>query len=349
MVTWKQYEEDVASFFRSLGYEARANVTVEGARGRHDVDVLVSFRAVGQTVTWVIECKQWERPVPKERVLILDSVVKDVGADRGILVAESGYQAGAIRIAERTNITLTSLVDLRENAEEERARLQNQLYISRIATVGRRFSRLWLWTQPQIRRPVFQMSDLLERGLTGFELQLLVLPRLAANTFPITIGYGSRRVIARTAAELDDTLAVALTKAEQELFLFERAVAEQTVNAYAALDRLTSAVGRLLDTGRLLSISTDDTGLGEAFVAAMREISDAASDLREGAPDPVARQVVELMHHLIHGTYVITNSVIPDWDLEEQALQGLLAMLASQLDSVAIHPPREQAGDSSDI
>ena len=70
VATWKQYQEDVASFFRSLGYEASTNVTVEGARGRHDVDVLVSFRAAGQTVTWAIECKQWERPVPKERVLI---------------------------------------------------------------------------------------------------------------------------------------------------------------------------------------------------------------------------------------------------------------------------------------
>ena len=349
MATWKQYEEDVASFFRSLGYEATTNVTVEGARGKHDVDVLVSFRAAGQTVTWIIECKQWKRPVPKERVVILDGIAKDIGADRGILVAESGYQAGAIRIAERSNVTLTSLADLQENAEEERARLRNQLYISRIATAGRRFSRLWLWTQPQIRRPAFQLSHLLERGLTSFELQLLVLPRLAANTFPITIGSGSRQVIARTAAELDEALAVTLMQAEQELLLFERAAAEATVNAYATLDRLTSAVDRLLNTGRSLSCGAEDTAPYELFLAAMRAIDDTASELRDAAPDLVARQVVELMHHLTESTYAITNSVLPDWDLEEHALQCLLAVLASQLDGVAIQHPGESAGESADV
>jgi Restriction endonuclease len=343
--TWAKYQEDVASFFRDLGYEARTNVTIEGARGKHDVDVLVTFQAAGLGVTWVIECKQWQRPVPKERVLILSGVVTDIGADRGILVAESGYQAGAIRIAEHANITLTSLVDLRENSEEERSRLLNQFYISCIAAVGRRFARLWLWTQPQTRRPAFRVPDLLEQGLRSFELQHLILPRLAANEFPITMVIGGKRVIAESVTELDGLLAEALMAADQELLQFERMAAEAAANAYAILDRLTGAIGRLLATGRSITITTEGLAIAERFVEEMRAIDEAATDLRETAPESVARQVTKLMRHLIDNTYVITDSVSPDWNIEAQALQDLLSALASELDGVAIQPPSEHGRD----
>ena len=40
------------------------------------------------------------------------AILQDVGADRGFLLSEKGFQSGAIRLAERSNITLTSLADL---------------------------------------------------------------------------------------------------------------------------------------------------------------------------------------------------------------------------------------------
>ena len=51
------------------------------------------------------------------------------------------------------------------------------------------------------------------------------------------------------------------------------------------------------------------------------------------------------MHHLIQSTYVITKDASPEWDGEERALQDLLAVLTSALDSVAIQDPLEQRGD----
>jgi hypothetical protein len=47
-------------------------------------------------------------------VAALASVVQDVGADRGILLSETGFQAGAIRLASLSNITLTSLTELKD-------------------------------------------------------------------------------------------------------------------------------------------------------------------------------------------------------------------------------------------
>lgn len=57
--------------------------------------------------------------MPKEKVLALQAIASDVGSDRAFLLSESGFQAGAIRCTQFTNITLTSLNDLREQTREQ--------------------------------------------------------------------------------------------------------------------------------------------------------------------------------------------------------------------------------------
>ena len=52
-------------------------------------------------------------------VLVLRSVVEDVGADRGILISAAGFQSGAVRACEKTNITLTDFDGLKESAQED--------------------------------------------------------------------------------------------------------------------------------------------------------------------------------------------------------------------------------------
>ncbi len=119
MKPWKQYQEDAASFFRSLGFEADTDVPIKGARGLHKVDVAVRTSKVGVDQLWVVECKLWKTRVRKQEFLTHKAIIDDVGADRGILLSEEGFQSGAIRSAEHTNVSLRSLADLRENAEED--------------------------------------------------------------------------------------------------------------------------------------------------------------------------------------------------------------------------------------
>lgn len=110
--TWKNYQEEAAAFFRALGLSAETDVTLEGVRTQHDVDVLVKSQHVGFEITWVVECKHWKTSVSKLHVLALRQIVTDLGADRGILLAESGYQSGAVEAANLTNIQLTTLAEL---------------------------------------------------------------------------------------------------------------------------------------------------------------------------------------------------------------------------------------------
>jgi hypothetical protein len=115
--SWSQYQEDAAAFFRTLGLTADVEKRIEGARGAHDIDVWVTGKLQAFSVRWVVECKDWKANVPKEKVLALQSITADVGADRAFLLSEKGFQSGAIRCAKHTNITLTSLQDLRETVD----------------------------------------------------------------------------------------------------------------------------------------------------------------------------------------------------------------------------------------
>lgn len=117
--TWQEYQGEAAAFFRSLGLDATTNHTVRGVRTSHDIDVFVRSHQVGFDVIWIIECKQWSSPVTKLHVLALREIVTDLGADRGILLCEKGFQSGALEAATLTNVHATSLAALRGTASAE--------------------------------------------------------------------------------------------------------------------------------------------------------------------------------------------------------------------------------------
>jgi hypothetical protein len=117
--TWQEYQEEAAAFFRGLGLDVQTDVTVQGARTRHDIDVLVRSHHVGFDVIWIVECKHWTSRVSKLHVLALREIVADVGADRGILLSEAGFQSGAVEAATLTSVHVTSLAEVRTTASNE--------------------------------------------------------------------------------------------------------------------------------------------------------------------------------------------------------------------------------------
>ena len=120
-VKWKQYQKEAATFFEKLGFTAVIEERVEGTRGIHDIDVFVTGSVYGIAFRWVIECKAWKNNIPKEKVMALISIVQDIGADRGFLLSEKGFQSGAVRAINNTNITLTSIDDLECIVKEDLA------------------------------------------------------------------------------------------------------------------------------------------------------------------------------------------------------------------------------------
>jgi hypothetical protein len=108
---WHAFQVEVAEFFRAQGYIAEVDKEVESAKVKHKVDVLVSFVRNGIVCRWIVECKLWNTPVPKEKVLALQALVHDVGADRGLLFSKKGFQKGAQLQATYSNTSLVPSFD----------------------------------------------------------------------------------------------------------------------------------------------------------------------------------------------------------------------------------------------
>src|SRR5580693_10141071 len=120
MRAWEKYQHDTANLLRELGFTAVKDGQLTEPNGTvHAVDVSARRTVGGVELLWVVECKLWNTPVPKEKVAALKAIVDGVGADRGLTMSQSGFQSGAIQMAKQKNITLSSLEDLRANAAEE--------------------------------------------------------------------------------------------------------------------------------------------------------------------------------------------------------------------------------------
>jgi restriction system protein len=188
---WQVYQEEAAAFFRSLGMDAQTDVTVQGARTKHDVDVLVKSRHVGFEVTWIVECKFWQTPVNKLHVLALREIVADTGADRGILLSESGFQIGAKEAAALTNVHLQSLA-------ESEAAASAEVIAMRLAELNDRAQRCRViyWELPKAMRIRYGLRpDVGEFGYLGdavIKLAESTLLKAFRGIYPFEADYMSR-------------------------------------------------------------------------------------------------------------------------------------------------------------
>jgi hypothetical protein len=188
---WREYQTAAAEFFAGLGMRAEVETKVTGSRVSHRVDVAVSFSAYGVDHQWLVECKFWKSRVPKEKVMALKAIVEDVGADRGFLLSEEGFQSGATTAARFSNITLTNLEDLRANAEADFQAIRWREVYGRMATCRVKFNELSVVTRrgehmssSRLKTGVssedffFQFANLglIEHGLQRAQMQRLPIP-----------------------------------------------------------------------------------------------------------------------------------------------------------------------------
>jgi hypothetical protein len=117
---WRQYQHDVADLLSDLGFDTQVEDKLTSPRGTtHAVDVSARRTIAGVCVLWVVECKLWRSRIGKEKVAALAAICEDLGADRGLLMSETGFQSGALQMAIGRSVTLTNLEDLRANASAD--------------------------------------------------------------------------------------------------------------------------------------------------------------------------------------------------------------------------------------
>ena len=228
MADWDDYQEETAAFFRSIDLEAETNVTLKGVRTSHDIDVVVRSNHVGFNLLWLVECKHWNRAVSKLHVLGLREIVSDIGADRGILMAEKGFQSGALEAAQLTSVQLTSLAELKVSASFALGMAELRVIQERVDQCRMRYWNLSKHTRIKygLRQPVAVPG-----GYTGYqvlEIADYTLNYAFARGFPVMGDIKSTLVsglstdglsncLAKTPQELIGNLEILIADLEQRL------------------------------------------------------------------------------------------------------------------------------------
>ena len=183
MKAWEEYQEESASFFRSLGMDAVADKTVQGVRTSHQIDVWVKSQHVGFEISWVVECKCWRTAVSKLHVLALREVVADLGADRGILLSEAGFQSGAAEAANLTNVQVTSLAALRTSTTDSIFAMRLGELLDRVTACKDLY-----WSIPKDIRIAFGLRPFMYEhtysGAEVIEACIDILMRARRNRYP---------------------------------------------------------------------------------------------------------------------------------------------------------------------
>lgn len=107
------YEE----ILRGEGYEnveVRHNISLQGLKGTHQIDVFWKLNYANLEHSVIIECKNYSRPIDISIVRSFESVVNDIRNAKGIIVTRSGAQKGAIEYAKKCGISIKKLdIDLK--------------------------------------------------------------------------------------------------------------------------------------------------------------------------------------------------------------------------------------------
>jgi restriction system protein len=222
MPPWRAYQEEAATFFRSIGLEAETDATLNGARTSHAIDVVVRSELAGFSMLWLVECKQWKKRVGKHEVLALRQIVIDLGADRGILLTEKGVQSGAVDAARLTNVQITSLAALEVTASEAIGMAKLRMLHERLIRCRERYWAIDKYTRIDYQlRP--EVGDGDYSGSIVADTIEAVLSAAYRGAFPISPDGASARIVpgidftAGSAAELARHLEPIVAEFEKRL------------------------------------------------------------------------------------------------------------------------------------
>ena len=89
-------------FFHRRKYRGRTGLD-------HEIDVSAEVELAQMKLLLVAECRNHKNPLHKRDVMAFSECIDDIGAHKGLVVAPSGFQAGAVEYARSKGIALFSM------------------------------------------------------------------------------------------------------------------------------------------------------------------------------------------------------------------------------------------------
>jgi Restriction endonuclease len=338
---WRQYQERTARLFRSLGYKADVEAKLNGARARHVIDVLVTLTIGGVEVRWIVECKYWRKRVSKLHTVALAEIVKDVGADRAFLLSEVGFQSGAISAARYTNISLTSLEELKTAAFETLRQIRSLESLRRKADLQRQLRGLLFDDQGNMLTTEFEEVDAVADPLGACLIIDLTLQKFSLGSFPIWIDpfMGVPGAQHRDPDSLLDHIAALLDRIEErkEALTLERNDRQRAIVQES--DLLLAEVKILLqlaESSLCASNATEEPTESSRILCleSMKKVARAAESLRNRMIGRPGHELKALMRLLKDTVYLeLTKPSIPSdrWRICREAVELQMERLRVEL------------------
>ncbi len=334
---WNTYQEDVATFFKSIGATAETNATVKGVRGTHQADVLVTLKQFGINVTWIIECKLWKTSVPKEKILTLQQIVQDIGADRGFLMSESGFQAGAIKSAQTSNVTLSSLPELQEIAAEELVNLKLKAVSVKLEELTRRYYKFIPWP----KHSKIKYVELAVEYLPKLFMIRLEICKVFIGNFPVRLLSKAIFNLPDFLKECDEVFRIC----EIEIEKVEKQYDENYSLVYPLVDTWRSLINRLVSLSKqIIDLAGDDDQQDKARVKAagiMKKIGKTTDKLSGYILSDSEHAFAVVNKTLIDGLYLdLLNVNLKHEDLTKtnKGLQKALSAFAHDFQPIKTPP-----------
>ena len=115
MPKWLDFEKLIARIYQTISPEAmvKHDDSIEGRDSgiERQVDVSIRFREAGCDFLIIVQAKDYSNPADINAVGEFASVIKDVGASKGVLICNAGFTNGAQRLAPSLGIDLCSAHD----------------------------------------------------------------------------------------------------------------------------------------------------------------------------------------------------------------------------------------------
>ena len=112
--SWRDLEEKVHQAFAEMGYESQRGKKITTVRGSVEVDVYAVKPTSPIPTKVIVECKYWDKLVPQSVVHGFRTVCADAGAHFGLIISRRGFQPGAERSRDSTNVHLMDFSEFQE-------------------------------------------------------------------------------------------------------------------------------------------------------------------------------------------------------------------------------------------
>ncbi len=111
---WQDLQNKVSDILAICGLQSEVEKDINTVRGNVEIDVYALDPSTPEQLVYVCECKHWKDAVPKSVVHSFRTVMSDIGAHVGFVIAKSGFQSGAYDAANNSNIKLLTWYEFQE-------------------------------------------------------------------------------------------------------------------------------------------------------------------------------------------------------------------------------------------